>query len=120
MANFDSFMIQSGFVTEGYFDNFNYDASVIKQETGSIVQRRKWGLTARNNIVRYEFAFFRPKRFFSSKPVVFQFKPVQVFFRPNNLFGCGKKPSVDHLEGRRRQGLRSGPKAENVKSKNWR
>ena len=57
MANFDSFMIQSGFVTEGYFDNFNYDASLIKEESGSIKTRRTWGMKAKNNVMRYEFAF---------------------------------------------------------------
>ena len=80
MANFDSFMIQSGFVTEGYFDNFNFDASVIKQETGSIVQRRKWGLTARNNIVRYEFAFSPNTGFLASPDLLLKDTELKISF----------------------------------------
>ena len=80
MANFDSYMIQSGFVTEGYFDNFNYDAKLIKEESGSIKMRRTWGMQAKNNIMRYEFAFSPNTGFLASPDLLLKDTELKISF----------------------------------------
>ena len=80
MANFDSYMIQSGFVTEGYFDNFNYNASLIKEESGSIKTRRTWGMQAKNNVMRYEFAFSPNTGFLASPDLLLKDTELKISF----------------------------------------
>ena len=79
VANFDSGMIQSGFITEGYFDNYNYDADTLKAEN-SIKSRRKWGRHEENNIIRYEFAFSPNTGFLASPDLLLKDTELKVSF----------------------------------------
>ena len=56
ITNFDSRMVESGFITEGYFDHFNADASeLLSQEI--VIKRRNYLYHEEGTKRRYEFAF---------------------------------------------------------------
>ena len=80
IANFDSGMIQSGFITEGYFDNFNFDAEELKKENFSLKTRRKWGRHEENHTTRYEFAFSPNTGFLASPDLLLKDTELKVSF----------------------------------------
>ena len=57
LANFDTAMQQTGFVTEGYFDNFNMNADKLKTEQFNLKNRRRYNRAEQGTTTRYEFAF---------------------------------------------------------------
>ena len=56
IANFDSRMVESGFVAEGYFDHYNGDASELLT-VEQVIQRRNYLYHEEGTKRRYEFAF---------------------------------------------------------------
>ena len=56
IANFDSRMVESGFVAEGYFDHYNADASELLT-VEQVIQRRNYLYHEEGTKRRYEFAF---------------------------------------------------------------
>ena len=73
-------MIQSGFNTEGYFDNYNYNADKLKNETGEIFRRRTWGMTAKEGVMRYEFAFSPNTGFLASPDLLLKDTELKISF----------------------------------------
>lgn len=76
-------MIESGFLTEGYFDNFNFDAEDLKEEggdSGGIKQRRKWGRHTNGTTIRYEFAFSPNTGFLASRDLLLNDTELKISF----------------------------------------
>ena len=72
-------MIQSGFLTEGYFDCFNFDADKLKSQSQTIT-RRQWGREESDNITRYEFAFSPNTGFLASPDLLLKDTELKVSF----------------------------------------
>ena len=65
VANFDSRMVESGFIPEGYFDHYNADASeLLSQEI--VIKRRNYLYHEEGTKRRYEFAFTPAMGFLAS------------------------------------------------------
>ena len=65
VANFDSRMVESGFIPEGYFDHFNADASELVSEE-LVIKRRNYLYHEEGTKRRYEFAFTPAMGFLAS------------------------------------------------------
>lgn len=75
-------MIQSGFMTEGYYDTYNMDADILKGETGGLIHRRKVGasLSADNSTIRYEFVFTPNTGFLASPDLLLKDTELKISF----------------------------------------
>ena len=75
-------MIQSGFMTEGYYDTYNMDAKILKGETGGLIHRRKVGakLSADNSTIRYEFVFTPNTGFLASPDLLLKDTELKISF----------------------------------------
>ena len=80
IANFDSAMTESGFITEGYFDHYNMDAAVLKAESGGIKARREWGRHKEGSTIRYEFAFSPNTGFLTSPDLLLNDTELKISF----------------------------------------
>ena len=80
LANFDNAMLQSGFTTEGYFDNFNMNADKLKEEIFNIKKRRKWGRHEQGQTIRYEFAFSPNAGFLASPDLLLKDTELKISF----------------------------------------
>ena len=56
VTNFDSKMVESGFIPEGYFDHYNADDTELL-EASQVIERRNYLYPEEGNKRRYEFAF---------------------------------------------------------------
>ena len=67
IANFDSSMVDTGFYTEGYIDNYNCNSVDFSQEGGStVVLNRQWGRQKNDNMITYEFIVIPSHGFLAS------------------------------------------------------
>ena len=73
-------MIQSGFLTEGYFDNFNFDAERLKSESFNLKTRRLWGRHQVGNKTRFEFAFSPNTGFLASPDLLLKDTELKISF----------------------------------------
>ena len=75
-------MLQSGFMTEGYFDTFNMDASNLKIESSGMKERREQGstLSADNSTRRYEFVFTPNTGFLASPDLLLKDTELKISF----------------------------------------
>ena len=81
-ANFDLDMIQTGFMTEGYFDTFNMDANLLAGESGQVKMNRKEGAfeDKDNSTLRYEFAFSPNTGFLASPDLLLKDTELKISF----------------------------------------
>ena len=56
VTNFDSKMVESGFIPEGYFDHYNADDTELL-DASQVIERRNYLYHEEGNKRRYEFAF---------------------------------------------------------------
>ena len=73
-------MLQSGFTTEGYFDNYNMNADLLKAEQFNIKKRRKWGRHQQDHTIRYEFAFSPNAGFLASPDLLLKDTELKISF----------------------------------------
>ena len=85
-ANFDINMLQTGFMTEGYFDTFNLNANKLKVEKTGINDHRKQGATvsADNSTIRYEFVFTPNTGFLASPDLLLKDTELKISFDRTN------------------------------------
>ena len=58
VTNYDAGMMETGFITEGYFDHYMADATELLGDVGtSVIKRRNHLYPVQNDKRRYEFAF---------------------------------------------------------------
>ena len=79
-------MIQSGFMTEGYYDTYNMDAGKLKIESGRIKEARQQGATmsADNATIRYEFVFTPNTGFLASPDLLLKDTELKISFDRTN------------------------------------
>ena len=79
-------MIQSAFMTEGYYDTYNMNANKLKLETGGLSEIRKQGatLSADNSTIRYEFVFTPNTGFLASPDLLLKDTELKISFDRTN------------------------------------
>ena len=80
-------MIQSGFMTEGYYDTYNFNANKLKLSGNSgLIQIRRQGasLSADNSTIRYEFVFTPNTGFLASPDLLLKDTELKISFDRTN------------------------------------
>ena len=81
IANFDGSMIDTGFYTEGYIDNYNCNAADFAAEGGSaVVLNRQWGRHTTENMITYEFIIIPSHGFLASPDLLIKNCEIKLSF----------------------------------------